>query len=89
MRLHALVSGRVQMVGFRYHTRRKASELHLTGWVKNLPDGRVEVLAEGNKDHIQSLVAWLHHGPSHASVTKLDYNTEETPQEFTHFSIRF
>ncbi len=55
-RVHILVSGLVQGVFFRAHTREKASELFLSGWVKNLPDGRVEILAEGERENLEKLI---------------------------------
>jgi acylphosphatase len=66
--MHALVSGRVQGVFFRDHTRRWASSLGISGWVKNLPDGRVEVLAEGEKEDLEALISRLEEGPPAASV---------------------
>ena len=70
-RLHARVSGRVQGVNFRWNTRQRASELNLTGWVRNLPDGEhVEVVAEGPEDRLRDLVRFLHNGPQrHTSMT--------------------
>lgn len=70
-RLHLIASGRVQGVGFRYHTQAKASSLGLTGWVKNLPDGAVEIVAEGPKSALEKLLEWTHHGPPAASVTEV------------------
>ena len=69
MTVHLLVSGRVQGVSYRAHTRRKAQQLGLVGWVRNLPDGRVEALATGPRDGLRDLVAWGHAGPEHARVT--------------------
>ena len=56
---HMIYSGAVQGVGFRFTTQRKAKELHLTGWVRNLSDGRVEILAEGPREKIQDLADHL------------------------------
>ena len=56
VRAHVFYSGTVQGVGFRYTVQRFAAQLNITGWVKNLPDGRVEILAEGPKDRIEELL---------------------------------
>lgn len=64
-----LISGKVQQVGFRAHTQRQAERLSLTGYARNLADGRVEVWAEGDRDGLQeALLAWLQHGPTEATV---------------------
>lgn len=77
--LHAIISGKVQGVWFRASTQRQANELGVTGWVRNLDDGCVEVLAYGGTEQIQQLEAWLQHGPEHAAVT--DVQREEVPWE--------
>jgi acylphosphatase len=86
-RAHILVSGRVQGVFFRDNTRRWASSLHLKGWVRNLTDGRVEVLAEGDKDKIEALIARLREGPPMAYVENVEVNWKEYKGEFTDFRI--
>ncbi|WP_107852437.1 acylphosphatase [Oceanimonas marisflavi] len=65
------VSGRVQGVSFRYYTQCEAERLGVNGYARNLPDGRVEVLAEGPAAAVRQLVAWLRHGPDTAQVTGL------------------
>lgn len=77
--IHCFVSGKVQGVWFRANTQEHAIGLGLTGWARNLPDGRVEVLACGPREQIQKLQQWLQHGPSLAQVTDLSY--EEIPWE--------
>lgn len=67
-RVHLYISGRVQGVSFRWHTRDQAKRWSLEGWVKNLPDGRVEILAEGQEDGVKALVEWVHRGPPAAEV---------------------
>ncbi|WP_139685810.1 acylphosphatase [Vibrio tasmaniensis] len=66
-----VVSGVVQCVGFRYHTSRQAQALGISGYAKNLNDGRVEVLAVGEERQLEKLHAWLHIGPSSATVSKV------------------
>ena len=72
MRLHVLVRGRVQGVGFRWYVREVARDLDLAGWVRNRPDGSVEVAAEGQADPLERLREMLREGPTGASVTSLD-----------------
>ncbi|WP_070885448.1 acylphosphatase [Pseudomonas sp. D2-3] len=68
---HGYVEGRVQGVGFRQSTAMEARRLQLSGWVRNLPDGRVEVLFEGEDEAVSSLAKWLERGPSAARVLAL------------------
>lgn len=71
---HAIVSGHVQGVYYRANTQRKALELNLTGWVQNLPNGTVEVVACGEKNKIDLLEKWLWKGPAPAIVGKVQSN---------------
>ena len=66
--LHAIVSGQVQGVGFRQHTDEQAQRLELDGWVRNLADGRVEVLLEGEEAAVRELADWLAQGPQVTGV---------------------
>ena len=68
---HALVRGRVQGVAYRQHTDEQAQRLDLDGWVRNLDDGRVEVLFEGEAEAVQALATWLEQGPSAAEVVEV------------------
>ncbi|SHM08870.1 acylphosphatase [Phytopseudomonas punonensis] len=68
---HAYVEGRVQGVGFRQSTAMEARRLQLSGWVRNLPDGRVEVFFEGEEGAVSSLAKWLELGPPGARVVSL------------------
>lgn len=86
-RAHIFVSGRVQGVFFRDHTQRWASSLGLTGWVKNLWGGRVEVLTEGEKEDIEKLIVRLKQGPPIAQVENVDVTWEEFKDEFTDFRV--
>jgi acylphosphatase len=80
------VVGRVQGVGFRWHTRAEARALGVTGWVKNLADGRVEAWFEGPAASVESLVAWLRRGPSGAHVEDVEV-LEATPRHPASFEI--
>jgi acylphosphatase len=79
MRLHVLVRGRVQGVGFRWFVREAARDLGLAGWVRNRPDGAVEVAAEGDARMLERLRDTLRAGPSGASVTAVDDLPSESP----------
>lgn len=70
--LHVIVRGRVQGVGFRYYVRERARRLRLAGWVRNLPDGAVEVLARGDREGVERLRAAIREGPPGALVSTLD-----------------
>jgi acylphosphatase len=71
-RLHAVVRGRVQGVGFRATTHHEARKLGLRGWVRNLHDGTVEVDAEGDRTHLETFLAFLQRGPLGAHVDAVD-----------------
>ncbi len=87
-RVHLFISGRVQGVFFRATTRDKARELGVKGWVKNLPDGKVEVMAEGEKERIDELIEWCRAGPGYAKVSDVEVMDEKYREEFTDFEIR-
>jgi acylphosphatase len=86
-RAHILVSGRVQGVFFRDHTQRWAASLKLTGWVRNLPDGRVESVVEGDKVQIETLISRVKEGPPMANVTEAEVTWEDYQGEFGDFRI--
>lgn len=85
------VSGRVQGVGFRYHTRLQAQQLGLAGWVRNMADGRVEVLAAGGSEVLERFEQWLAAGPPASSVQGVEaHPVEATPDELPEpFEVRF
>jgi acylphosphatase len=88
MRLHAFIDGEVQGVGFRYSAKRHAVSIGVTGWVRNLSDGRVEILAEGENSQLADMLAWLHHGPRSAHVNSVEHDELSTePKQFSRFSI--
>ncbi|MEO2082600.1 MAG: acylphosphatase [Desulfurobacteriaceae bacterium] len=87
--LHAFVSGRVQGVGYRAFTRRKARELGLTGFVRNLPDGRVEVYAVGREEDLIRLLDYLKEGPYFARVDGIEYSFSEPESEYEDFVILY
>jgi len=87
VRIHAFVSGFVQGVNFRYYTKQLADKLGLKGWVKNLPDGRIEVVAEGSENEINELIKFLKGGPRGAKVLNFEIEKEEYQDEFKYFDI--
>jgi acylphosphatase len=88
-RVHILVNGLVQGVYFRHYTARTAQQLNLSGWVRNLRDGRVEILCEGNYDSLDRMVAWSRKGPSGAHVEGIDITWEGFTGEFDDFKILY
>lgn len=89
VRVHIYVSGRVQGVFYRSNTRKKALELGLKGWVRNLPDGRVEAVVEGEENQVDRLIQWCRRGPPSAVVTGLEVKKETPKGEFETFRISF
>lgn len=85
--IHCFVTGRVQGVCFRMYTQRQAENNGLTGWVRNLADGRVEVMAFGNEQQLAKLNQWLKAGPSMAQVTDLECEAIDF-QDCEYFSTR-
>ena len=86
-RAHIVVSGRVQGVFFRDHARRWASSLGVKGCVRNLIDGKVEAVAEGERESIEDFIAKLKEGPPLSSVEDVDVRWEDYRGEFTDFRI--
>jgi acylphosphatase len=87
-RLHATVHGRVQGVNFRYFVSENARRFNLTGWVRNRFNGTVEVLAEGKRNDLNTLIQYLHQGSSSSHVTKVDQEWQEATGEFDSFKVR-
>ncbi|HJX39692.1 MAG TPA: acylphosphatase [Anaerolineae bacterium] len=88
-RLRAILQGRVQGVFFRDFTRTEARALGLAGYVRNLPDGTVEVVAEGPGDALEKLQRQLKLGPPSARVERLDAHWEEATGEFNRFEVGY
>ena len=89
IRAHLIIQGRVQGVWFRDSTRQEAVRLGLSGWVKNRFDRTVEVVAEGPRERVETLVTWCHHGPPAARVTGVREFKEDFTGEFDSFRIVF
>ncbi|MCX7965075.1 MAG: acylphosphatase [Syntrophorhabdaceae bacterium] len=86
-RVHIFVKGIVQGVFFRHFTSLQARQLGIKGWVRNLPDGRVEIVCEGDKDSLEKMIKWCRKGPEGAFVEGIDVTYEEYKNEFTDFRI--
>ncbi|GLS84161.1 acylphosphatase [Paraferrimonas haliotis] len=82
------VSGKVQGVWFRASAKQKATELGLTGYVKNLEDGRVELLLQGAKPAVESMIEWCHHGPEQAHVDNVIIDDDVEDDIFLDFSLQ-
>ena len=87
-RVHLFIEGRVQGVGFRYATYAQANALGLTGWVRNLSDGRVEAEFEGPKPVLEEMVAWCQAGPPFAHVRHVESAWESGPPRHKDFHFR-
>jgi len=88
-RIHVIIKGHVQGVFFRSNTQKQAKKLNLTGWVKNLPNGTVKLIAEGEKEKLKELISFCKEGPSSARVDDIDVEWKEYKDEFDRFSVRY
>ncbi len=88
-RIKAIVSGRVQGVWFRAHTRDKARELGVRGYVRNLRSGDVELVAQGDDDAVETLLEWARIGPPTAAVSDVRVSEVENGENFDNFEVRY
>jgi acylphosphatase len=88
-RVHVLISGRVQGVAYRFFAEKWANSLDVTGWVRNLHDGRVEVLAEGDRPNIDRFLERLRAGPRLAQLDDFEIRWDDYTGEFSAFLITF
>ncbi len=89
MRVRIIVKGRVQGVGYRFFTQRTALELGIRGYVRNLPDGTVEVVAEGSPEVIEKFIERLKEGPPLAIVEDMEIQEIPPDEEFETFEVRY
>lgn len=89
LRARVIVHGLVQGVWFRASTKEEADRIGVKGWVRNLPDGSVEAVFEGEKKKVEEVIGWCHRGPSGARVSKVDIVWEPPTGEFERFDIRY
>ena len=85
---HVYVSGIVQGVFFRSNTRRQALIRGLNGWVRNLPDGRVEAVFEGEEEAVKNMVEWCRGGPPYAAVDDMEVHWEPYREKYEQFEVR-
>lgn len=83
------VSGRVQGVGFRAYAREEARRVGVTGWVRNLSDGSVELFIQGTEKDVNEMVSWCYQGPPHAFVTGVELSEMILDESLKTFSVRF
>lgn len=88
-RAHVYISGYVTGVFFRYHTQELAQRLSVKGWVRNLRDGRVEAVFEGEREQVEEMIKSCHRGPPGATVTDVEVKWEEHRGEFSGFEVRY
>ncbi|NES95689.1 MAG: acylphosphatase [Desertifilum sp. SIO1I2] len=87
IRTHVFISGKVQGVGYRFSTVEMAQRYGVKGWVRNLPDRRVEAVFEGEPRAVESLLDWCHQGPPAAVVDAVETHSE-TPEGFSRFEVK-
>ena len=87
-RAHVLIYGKVQGVWFRAHTKKEANRIDICGWVRNIKDGSVEAIFEGNDDQIGEIINWCHKGPDMSRVDKVKVSYEK-PEGEIGFEIRY
>ena len=88
IRKHVYISGRVQGVGFRASTRRKAQRYQVKGWVRNLFDGRVEAVFTGKKESVEKIIDYVKKGPRFARVEDVEIHNEDYQGQFKNFTIK-
>ncbi len=88
-RIHIFVTGRVQGVFFRQSTRVMAIKNNVNGWVRNLGDGRVEIVAEGQESNINALAEWCKTGPANSRIDEFELIDENSTGEFKIFEVRY
>ena len=89
LEIHAIVKGWVQGVGFRFFAERSANQLGIKGWVRNLYNGDVEILAQGSKDSLEKYISALQQGPRSARVKEVEVEWRNPTQKFEYFSITY
>ncbi|MCX7769807.1 MAG: acylphosphatase [Proteobacteria bacterium] len=88
-RYHLFIYGKVQGVWYRQSMLSEAIKLGVKGWVKNLPDGRVEAVIEGDEDALEKIINWCHIGPPNAIVSKVEVFEEQFLNEFASFKVLY
>jgi len=89
IRAHVVVAGKVQGVFYRAETASKARRLNVTGWIRNLPDGRVEAVFEGEEANVEKMIDFCRRGPPNAYVVSTDVRRQDWRGEFHNFTVRY
>ncbi len=89
VRAHVIISGRVQGVFFRVETKRAADGFGVLGWVRNLREGSVEAMLEGDQERVDALLEWCKEGPPHAQVSDVKLDWQDYTGEFSGFDISY
>ncbi len=87
--VHAIISGRVQGVFFRMETKRKADACSVSGWVRNLPDGSVEAVFEGERPRVEDVLEWCRQGPPSARVEQVKASEQSSTEGCDGFNVRY
>ena len=88
-RIHLLVSGKVQGVFFRQATKVVAIKNNVTGWVKNLENGEVEILLEGDDKNVNSVIDWCRNGPANSRVDEVKIEQQEFSGQYSNFEVSY
>lgn len=88
-KIKILISGLVQGVNFRYYIKEKANELGVFGWVKNLDNGNLEIIAQGERKNLEKLIKWCQTGPRFSQVRDLHIEWQKPQEEFKGFGIKY
>lgn len=86
--IYLIIAGRVQGVGFRYFALHKAQELTIFGWIRNIPDGKVEIEAEGDPQNLETFVDWMKTGPARAVIGSVSVSEITPHRNFRDFIVR-
>lgn len=87
-RIRILIEGRLQGANFRYHTQQQAHKLQLTGFVRNLSDGRIEIDAQGDDESIDKMLAWCQQGPHSSQIKNILFRYDEPSENGSDFVVR-
>lgn len=87
--VHITINGKVQGIWFRANTKQKAEQLGITGWVKNIPNGSVEAIFEGEENCIKEMIDWCQHGPPQAKVENIEIKEQSITNGFDEFLIKY
>ena len=87
-RIRILIEGRLQGMNFRYHTQQQGQKLGLSGFVRNLSDGRIEIDAQGDDESIEQMLAWCQEGPQSAQLKSILFRYDEPSEHISDFIVR-